>query len=93
MAITSNCADLEYLYIRIHINMELLFILIVLALFLLAFALLIVFYQWLLKRGFRRLALFFPTMIIVVVGYGAYVSLVPRDGFYRRVGISPLYTG
>jgi amino acid transporter len=64
--------------------MELVFILIVLALFLLAFALLIVLYKWLLKRGFRKLALLFPTIIIVVVGYGAYVSLVPSDSFYKE---------
>lgn len=64
--------------------MELAFILIVLALFLLAFAMLIVLYKWLLNRGYRKLALFFPTMIIVVVGYGAYVSLVPRDSLYKE---------
>jgi hypothetical protein len=64
--------------------MELLFILIVLALFLLVFTLLIVLYKWLLKRGFRKLALLFPALIIVVVGYGAYVSLVPRDTFYKE---------
>ncbi len=64
--------------------MELVFILIVLALFLLGFALLIVLYKWLLRRGFRKLALLFPAMIIVVVGYGAYVSLVPRDSFYKE---------
>jgi amino acid transporter len=64
--------------------MELAFILIVLALFLLGFALLIVLYKWLLRRGYRRLALLFPALIIVVVGYGAYVSLVPRDSFYKE---------
>jgi hypothetical protein len=64
--------------------MELVFILIILALFLLAFTLLIVLYKWLLTHGFRKLALLFPTLIIVVVGYGAYVSLVPRDSFYKE---------
>jgi amino acid transporter len=64
--------------------MELVVILTFLALFLLAFALLIVLYKWLLKRGFRKLALLFPATIILVVGYGAYVSLVPRDSFYKE---------
>ena len=64
--------------------MELLFIWIILALFLLGFALLIVLYKWLLRRGYRKLALLFPAMILVVVGYGAYVSLVPRDSFYKE---------
>ena len=64
--------------------MELVFILIILALLLLAFTLLIVLYKWLLTHGFRKLALLFPTLIIVVVGYGAYVSLVPRDSFYKE---------
>ena len=64
--------------------MDLVFILIVLALFLLAFVSLIVLYKWLLRRGFRRLALFFPAIILVIVGYGAYVSLVPRDSFYKE---------
>ncbi|HEX3079484.1 MAG TPA: hypothetical protein VHQ04_03435 [Puia sp.] len=64
--------------------MELLFILIILALFLLGFALLIVLYKWLLRRGYRKLALLFPAMILVVVGYGAYISLVPRDSFYKE---------
>ena len=64
--------------------MELVVILIVLALFLLAFALLIVLYKWLLKRGYRKLALLFPATILVVVGYGAYVSLVPRDTVYKK---------
>ena len=63
---------------------ELALILTFLALFLLAFSLLIVLYKWLLRKGYRKLALLFPTMIIVVVGYGAYVSLVPRDSFYRE---------
>ena len=72
------------LLFAIIINMELVFILIVLALFLLGFVLLIVLYKWLLRRGYRKLALLFPTMIIVVVGYGAYVSLVPRDSFYKE---------
>jgi hypothetical protein len=66
------------------INMELVFILIVLGLFLLAFAMLIVLYKWLLKHGFRKLALLFPALVIVVVSYGAYVSLVPHDGFYKE---------
>lgn len=64
--------------------MELVFILIVLALFLLGFALLIVLYKWLLRRGYRRIALLFPATIILVVGYGAYVSLVPPDSFYKE---------
>ena len=64
--------------------MELVFVLIALALFLVGFALLIVLYKWLLKRGYRRLALLFPATIILVVGYGAYVSLVPRDSFYKE---------
>ncbi|HET7003832.1 MAG TPA: hypothetical protein VFI33_21070 [Puia sp.] len=64
--------------------MDLVFILIVLALFLLGFVLLILLYKWLLSRGYRKLALLFPTLIIVVVGYGAYVSLVPRDSFYKE---------
>ena len=68
----------------ININMELVFILIFLGLFLLGFALLIILYKWLLKRGFRKLAILFPAVIIVVVGYGAYVSLVPRDSFYKE---------
>ena len=68
----------------INKNMEFILILIVLALFLLGFALLIVLYKWLLRRGFRTLAMLFPAMIIVVVGYGAYVSLVPRDRFYKE---------
>ncbi|HEY2348726.1 MAG TPA: hypothetical protein VGH64_06905 [Puia sp.] len=64
--------------------MELLLILTILALFLLAFALLVVLYKWLLIRGYRKLALLFPAMILVVVSYGAYVSLVPRDSFYKE---------
>jgi hypothetical protein len=64
--------------------MELVLVLIVLALFLLAFTLLIVLYKWLLKRGYRKLALLFPSTIMLVVGYGAYVSLVPRDSFYKE---------
>ena len=68
----------------VNINMELVFILIFLALFLLAFALLIVLYKWLLRHGYRKLALLFPATIIVVVGYGAYVSLVPRDSLYKE---------
>jgi hypothetical protein len=63
---------------------ELALILTFLALFLLAFALLIVLYQRLLRKGYRKLALLFPAMILVVVGYGAYVSLVPRDSFYKE---------
>jgi hypothetical protein len=68
----------------INTTMELVFILIVLALFLLGFALLIVLYKWLLRRGYRKLALLFPASIMVVVGYGAYVSLVPSDSFYKE---------
>jgi hypothetical protein len=64
--------------------MELLIILTVLAIFLLAFTLLIILYKWLVRRGFRKLAIVFPAMIIVVVGYGAYVSLVPPDSFYKE---------
>jgi hypothetical protein len=64
--------------------MELLIILIVLAIFLFAFAMLIVFYKWLVRRGFRKLAIIIPAMIIAVVGYGAYVSLGPPDSFYKE---------
>ena len=35
-------------------------------------------------KGYRKLALLFPAMILVVVGYGADVSLVPRDSFYKE---------
>ena len=41
--------------------MEFVFILIVLALFLLGFVLLIVLYKWLLRKGYRKLALLFPS--------------------------------
>lgn len=64
--------------------MDFLFVLIALALFLLVFTLLIVLYKWLLRHGFHKLALLFPALIIVVVGYGAYISLVPRDSFYKE---------
>ena len=64
--------------------MEFLFVLTALALFLLGFVLLIVLYKWLLKKGYRKLALLFPAMILVVVGYGAYISLVPGDSFYKE---------
>jgi hypothetical protein len=62
--------------------MDLVLILGFLALFLLAFTLLIVLYKWLMKKGYRKPALLFPVIILAVVGYGAYVSLIPRDSFY-----------
>ena len=64
--------------------MELAVILIILALYLLAFTLLIILYKWFLRKGYRKLALLFPAIIIMVVGYGAYVSLVPRDTLFKE---------
>ena len=84
IVLTSNCPDLQYLYIAVDIYMELAVILIILALFLLGFVLLIVLYKWLLRRGYHKLALLFPSMILVVVGYGAYISLIPPDSFYKE---------
>ena len=41
--------------------MEFVFILIILALFLLGFVLMILLYKWLLKKGYRKLALLLPS--------------------------------
>ena len=56
----------------------------ILIIFLLSFVVLILLYKWLFRRGFRKLAVFIPTIIILFTGYEVYISLFPVDSFYRE---------